>query len=807
MNEPTLLFDAYGQKIQREALTPRELALASISPVGLETVFGPSYTDPVTQAFGLEIFDQMYSTDAQVRACHHTKVMARLMTGWEIRSAKGGERHKKFVEYAFETMEGSVHTFLRELMEALKYGFSIIEIVWDRYKRGPWAGYLGPVALKAKPPHPFRFDTDNKGNLLKWGVRQKIASTGKDRKFPKDKFILFVYQKEPTGFYGRSDFQPVYRHFFIKMALEKWWAAYLEKYAAPTAIGKYPPGASQSEKKEVLDFLRKMQGNSAVIVPEKWAVELLEADVNSGGSESFITAINYHNKMIARGVLVPDLIQDQGERSGSYSLGQVHASNFIWVLEGLGREVETVVDEQLIRRLIDVNFSDVEEYPSFQFMGYKPSDEKAVADMFLGLVNGGIVAPDDPVIRRRLRLPADGPKPKPPVQVLPNSTPGRTPDDQRTRKPDATRTGVKPIPRDRRPTTQMAEDGAVSAEVAHVTVGGDHVHLIAVDSFGGGFALEHRHTHPIVDGVVEPVNGHTHTLQPGFGMTGLSNGHAHSISSDGLWALSIDHEHQVAGWQIYTAVGHTHGLGPQVSRAYVSIENKANRDSQKAVSVVQTGGGKPPGDGDISDGGFTEDLPDPVAEPIESIVAESFRLGREQFLGQVQRKEVLSCSDSRQLDRIRVRQLGTFKEELTELLAEAALRGAVGKLRDAEADGVLLPLPEGDPTAVGLTDALVDVYGGVATLLADKMDRIRDAAYSLAGKLGAMIQGATLTGKIGMAEDGDAAEIFAQIKATVENPAWEQDAMKAITAGVDSMTQAGSKWMQLWLDESRGANV
>jgi hypothetical protein len=748
----------------------------------------------------------MYATDAQVRACHHTKVMARLMTGWEYTAAEGGKKHLDFLKYTLDHMQGSTHEFLRDLMEALRYGFACVEIIWGRYESGPWAGYLGVKALKAKPPHGIQLRVDRFGNMLRWGVVQKV--TGKERKYPTDKFIVYSYQKEPTGYYGRSDLQPVYRPYFIKKALEKWWGAHLEKFASPTAVGKYPPGSAQTEKKEVLDFLRRMQGNSAVIIPEKWEVELLE--VGTGGSDAFLKALSYFNKMIARGILVPDLIQDQGDRSGSYSLGQVHASNFIWVLEGIGRELETVVREQLVRRIIDVNFSDVEEYPKFRFMGYKPADERSVADMFLALVDGQIVSPEDPIIRERLNLPSEGaglPKkePKPdPIAAL------GVPGEEKLREPTDDKTGVEPKPKDNRATTTHSDDwcgssglgdGQAKPTQAFVsTVIHGHAHSIVLDDLGNGIALPILHQHKIANGVVMPVNGHTHDLQTGFSATGASNGHAHPVIGDK--AVAVDHGHQVVASRVWPDLNHGHEIMDPVPLSVV--ENSIPKSGEEGIGEGEEDGPKPPDRWiPVNQGSGTSkqsDLPDPVTGPVVELVEEEFRICREQFLGQLDKKEVLASGDPKRFEEIRVRQLGRFKETLAEVLAENVFRGAAHALQGAEKDrDEVYALPDGERPPMGLSEAMVETYGDLTPLFSGKLGGINEAAYALAGTMNAMVQGGVLAGKLGMASGKPEEAVRESISVALKDPCWKTEACASIDSASTTLMGFGGDVVLEWI--------
>tara|TARA_Y100000310_G_scaffold273921_1_gene289646 strand:- start:150 stop:2441 length:2292 start_codon:yes stop_codon:yes gene_type:complete len=747
--------------ISETALSEREMALAVMNPEPLDALLGTNYTDPVAKEIGLDVYDEMYATDAQVRACHHMKIMGRLMTGWEFLPGRGNPKHAEFVEYAFENMDGGVHNFLRDLMEALKYGFSIVEIVWERYTDGPWKGHLGIKALKPKPAISFKLKVDSRGNLRKRGVMQETAS-GKLLKYPKDKFIIFTYQKEPTGFYGRSDFQPIYRNYFIKKALEKWWAAYLEKFAAPTAIGKYPPGASQTEKKEVLDFLRKMQGNSAAVVPEKWGMELLQA--SPGGSENFLKAIAYQNKMIARGTLVPDLIQDQGDRSGSYSLGQVHANNFLWVLQGLGNELETVVKEQLIRKLIDVNFSSVSAYPEFKFMEFAPADQKAVADMFLGLVNGGIMDPNEEVIRRRLNLPAGGTaRTEPRSDGSPESS-QTLPNQAQSADPPASYT-----------------EGLKVEEEHSSTIHNDHAHHISVSTEGNGTAAPVAHEHLIVNGEIQPIHGHTHDIILGVGHTGIGGGHAHPVR--GNKAVAVSHSHEVANWKVWASGDHAHDFGSRAERS--SVDESAIKAPGR-LDTDDGGGGGPPKDPPFQ---HSEDLPDAVfAFDPDDLVREHYESAKSQIHSGL----VEAGGD---LKNIKIRQLSRFKESLRKFLTEQMIRGGVACMVGEEGDSPV-ELPDVPENLDKDFLEMAEVYGGVLSLYEDEIPAVDELCYSLTGKMGEMIRESVLEARLAEARGFSISDTLGDF---LSNTQWEDSALRDVSRAAVAINATGERKMKAWL--------
>src|SRR5690606_18887039 len=75
------------------------------------------------------------------------------------------------------------------------------------------------------------------------------------------------------------------------------WNRYSEVHGSPTKVGPHPAGAPDDEKAQFLTDLRGLAHDAAVVVPEGWTLELLEAKVGSG--EVFGKLIDWADKAIA----------------------------------------------------------------------------------------------------------------------------------------------------------------------------------------------------------------------------------------------------------------------------------------------------------------------------------------------------------------------------------------------------------------------------------------------------------------------------------------------------------------------------
>lgn len=343
---------------------------------------------------------EMVEREPQIKAALQLKIFARMSTGWTIEPASDDPLDVEvadFVSDQFEKMNGTADSLLRRTMLAMAYKLSVHEIVYRMIDRGRWAGRVGWKAIKPKPAETFSIKTDQFGNVTHLEQRQGLMDVKK-----LDPAYFMVWAWDHDGSYrGKSDLRAAYRWFRAKDHIARFWNIFLEKFAAPLPVGKYPAGANPDDVKKIVDNLSTAHVSKAIGVPENWAVEFLEATREGGDYQS---ALSYCDRMMGRSMLIPALMLDEGQ-SGSYSLGKAHSESFVWVLNSLGRELEEeVLGEQLIRRLVDWNWQ-VDAYPKFRFKPFTSADFRDVAESFCALVDRGIVGRDEDVLRERLNLP------------------------------------------------------------------------------------------------------------------------------------------------------------------------------------------------------------------------------------------------------------------------------------------------------------------------------------------------------------------------------------------------------------------
>lgn len=367
---------------------------------------------------GIKIYDEMMRDD-QVKALYYLKVRTRLSTGWSIQPASEDPRDveaAEFVRWVLKAMRGTLESDLRDILTAMRYGFSVSELVWEIIDRGPYRGKVGLRAIKGRKPHNFDFDVEENGDVKPDGIIHRLP--GGDVRYPVNKFVLYAYNNEFGNPYGESDLRAAYRSWWSKNVIIKFWNIYLERFGMPTVVGRYKAagaigpigagGVATSKDQETLeDIIDKIQTATGITLPDHLRIDLLEAQRQ--GEAGYEKAIEKHNTMIARSMLIPAKMGFTEEESGSYNLGEKHFDLFMATISDLGRDLEeAVMGEQVIRRLVDYNFQ-VDAYPQFKFGEMTKEDKAKAMQEFKEAIGAGVLDPnrkaDMDHMRKRMEYP------------------------------------------------------------------------------------------------------------------------------------------------------------------------------------------------------------------------------------------------------------------------------------------------------------------------------------------------------------------------------------------------------------------
>ena len=331
-----------------------------------------------------DIFDEMREDD-QISALLMLKKLM-IIGDWAIECED--EKIKAQIENNFK--EGIDELFEKKLiniLSALDYGFSLTEKIFAYEDTKEWGNKIIIKKLKTRAPHSFEFPQDEFGNITE--IKQDTGS-GEDILLPVKKFIHYIYKKEFDNPYGQSDIGTigVYRAWFGKDNIIKFWNMYLEKFGSPTVVGTYPKGMA-NQRAQLLKVLKRIQQDTAIAIPDGFVVDLLQATTQKGEA-GYEKAIDKYNTMIARPMLVPDLMGMSGgeTKGGSFALGKEHFGLFYELINTEKKQLARLVNRELVSPLVLWNYGN-QYNAEFKFIAVDDKKKEAQFKIWLEAIKTG----------------------------------------------------------------------------------------------------------------------------------------------------------------------------------------------------------------------------------------------------------------------------------------------------------------------------------------------------------------------------------------------------------------------------------
>jgi len=227
-------------------------------------------------------------------------------------------------------------------------------------------------------PLGWRPDAYAKFGDMPYPVRTPSLFNYLSIRIPKAKCIHYSFDAQGKfgNHYGRSLLRRVYKHWVVKDEVLKMLATALDRKGTPLTMVYVDPNntfidteananpgdltnkqAGMRAQLAVKRAFEKIHNDSVIILPGKKG-QFIEADwVNQqSNAGDFIQSLDFLNKSIMRGLLIPSLIFTNGDGTGSNALGAEHAKTFDKILDGvLSGFVRTLID-QLVSDMIKLNF-------------------------------------------------------------------------------------------------------------------------------------------------------------------------------------------------------------------------------------------------------------------------------------------------------------------------------------------------------------------------------------------------------------------------------------------------------------------
>ena len=291
---------------------------------------------------GLRLYAEL-KRDAHCGAVLQKRRLAVVTREWHVDPASEAPADVRAAERVRAQLDAlGFDRVCENLLEAVLTGYAVAEVIWEARENE-----LAVAAVKARWPGRFVFGVEGRPRLL---TREAPAQ---GIELPERKFIVHTHggmEDSPYGLgLGSTLFWPV----FFKRQGITFWLTFADKFGNPTAVGKYPLGASATEQAKLLAALESLSHDTGVTIPEGMVIELLEAQ-RSGTVNTHDALCRYMDEQISEAVLGETLTTNVGA-TGSLAAGQIHNEVREEIAKADADLLSAVLNHTLARWITELN--------------------------------------------------------------------------------------------------------------------------------------------------------------------------------------------------------------------------------------------------------------------------------------------------------------------------------------------------------------------------------------------------------------------------------------------------------------------
>ncbi|UDF33765.1 UNVERIFIED_ORG: DUF935 domain-containing protein [Shinella sp. XGS7] len=343
----------------------------------------------------LELADDMEERDTQIYSELSKRKTAVAMLEWDIVPPEGASAaEKKWADQAREWMRAIPEfeeSVILEMMDAVLKGFKPIEMWWelDQGTRQP--------RFAARPQ---RWLTLNE-NRDRFTLRDEASAYGVE--LQRYNWLLHIHRAR-SGYLSRMALCRVLAFpYLFKNYAHRDLAEFLEIYGLPLRLGSYPAGASDDEKRKLLQAVVQIGHNAAGIIPQGMKVEFQNAA--QGTHQPFQVMMDAMDAAQSKAILGQTLTSGEGQH-GTQALGNVHNEVRLDILKSDATRVAASLTAQVVHPLVMFNIpgADPRRLPRLQIDVPEPEDLNLYAEALPKLAGAGMRIGVES-LHRRLRIP------------------------------------------------------------------------------------------------------------------------------------------------------------------------------------------------------------------------------------------------------------------------------------------------------------------------------------------------------------------------------------------------------------------
>ena len=290
---------------------------------------------------GLKIYDEI-ERDTHAYAVLQKRKFAMVAREWIVEPASEAAADKAAAQMVGDILSSlNFDQLCLDLLDATLKGYSVAEILWTRQ-----GAMIRPADIVAHDARRFVFDEGWAPRLLTYEANLYGIE------LPERKFIVHRFGVKGNNPYGLGLGSKLFWPVLFKREGIAFWLTFLEKFASPTPVGKYPLGTLPADQNTLLNNLEGMAQAGAIVLPIGAELSFLEA--TRSGNVSYKEWCAYWDIQMALcvfGSALATYVEGQGSRAAA----ETHKEGEEQIIDADADLLSDTLRKSLIQWLVDFN--------------------------------------------------------------------------------------------------------------------------------------------------------------------------------------------------------------------------------------------------------------------------------------------------------------------------------------------------------------------------------------------------------------------------------------------------------------------
>ncbi|MBE3911559.1 DUF935 domain-containing protein [Vibrio parahaemolyticus] len=373
-----ILADDIARAYTTGVRNPRPASVASaLSPHRLAALLR-SVIDGTNPQDYMTLAEEMEERDLHYAAQLHTRKLAVAAIEPTVEAHSDDAKDVEMAERVRQLMnDDKIPELFFDLLDGLGKGLAVVQILWNT-KKTPWM----PYDYKWVDPRYLRQDQETLEQIL---LISEDAPSGAP--LEPYKFLVHTPRSKSGSVWRNGLARLVAVMYMLKsFTIRDWWA-FAEVFGIPVRVGKYGANASEEDIQTLVNAVGRIASDAGAVIPESMKMEFIETAKGNGGNTLFENMARWCDEQTSKAVLGQTMTADDGS---SQSQANVHNEVRLDIAEWDARQLQSCINEYLVKPFIILNWGVQEHYPKVKIKVPQPEDLKMLVDSLKPMIDSGM---------------------------------------------------------------------------------------------------------------------------------------------------------------------------------------------------------------------------------------------------------------------------------------------------------------------------------------------------------------------------------------------------------------------------------